>query len=590
MRRLFCFVAIAWSLWCADVAPAKRHRLLFHRLGPAQTGLFVADADGSNEHAVMPANGLDYNASFSADGRWIVFTSERGGSADIYRVHSDGTGLERLTNDPAFDDQATLSPDGKTLAFVSSRGTGKADIWLLDLPSGRYRNLTNHPANFRPAWSPDGKWIAFSSDRDSNAGDLAGRWEHLQSTGIYVMRPDGSGLRRLTPPGGFAGSPKWSKDGRWILYYETDENGSWYLRRNSDKAQSRIASIDVETGLRTVHVDNGVPKLTPGWLADGRIAYVARGVDNEGLDLLSPDGAITHGPRGMIRSPNWSADGKQMVYHRVLMAAKPHRMDPTFSRDSEFDLVLTEPFAAFSPRGDQLVYTSTLDGRDVMNTSIDILNPDGTARRQLFWREGFSAFSPAWSPRGDQIAFSVGRYFRAAGHPPAQVALIRPDGSGYRVIADDGVNNGFPSWSPDGKRIAYKKERQLMILSLEDGKLAVLTSGSHYDNFPQWSPKGDRIAFTSNRDGDFEIYTIKPDGTDIRRLTNTRGNDGHCIWSPDGEWMVFSSSRMGFKDEAPLADNIPQPYGELFVMRADGSGVRQLTDNQWEDATPAWMP
>ncbi|HXN25138.1 MAG TPA: hypothetical protein VOA41_20580 [Candidatus Dormibacteraeota bacterium] len=47
---------------------------------------------------------------------------------------------------------------------------------------------------------------------------------------------------------------------------------------------------------------------------------------------------------------------------------------------------------------------------------------------------------------------------------------------------------------------------------------------------------------------------------------------------------------MGFKDEAPLVYRIPQPYGELFVMRSDGTGVRQLTDNQWEDATPAWMP
>ena len=119
---------------------------------------------------------------------------------------------------------------------------------------------------------------------------------------------------------------------------------------------------------------------------------------------------------------------------------------------------------------------------------------------------------------------------------------------------------------------------------------ALTTPGPQYDNFPQWSPKGDRIAFVSNRDGDFEIYTIKPDGTDLRRLTHSPGNDSHCVWSPDGEWIVFSSARMGYKDERPLSERLPQPYGELFVMRADGSAVRQLTDNQWEDATPAWMP
>jgi Tol biopolymer transport system component len=98
------------------------------------------------------------------------------------------------------------------------------------------------------------------------------------------------------------------------------------------------------------------------------------------------------------------------------------------------------------------------------------------------------------------------------------------------------------------------------------------------------------IAFTSFRDGDFEIYTIRPDGSGIRKLTNTRGNDAHLVWSPDGKWIVFSSSRKGWKEEAMLLDNGPQPYGELFAMREDGSGVRQLTDNQWEDATAAWLP
>ena len=81
---------------------------------------------------LSPDPGWDANASFSMDRQWVVFTSNRQGSADIYRVHPDGRGLERLTDDPAFDDQAALSPDGRQLAFVSTR-TGRAEIWLLDL-------------------------------------------------------------------------------------------------------------------------------------------------------------------------------------------------------------------------------------------------------------------------------------------------------------------------------------------------------------------------------------------------------------------------------------------------------------------------
>ena len=77
--------------------------------------------------------------------------------------------------------------------------------------------------------------------------------------------------------------------------------------------------------------------------------------------------------------------------------------------------------------------------------------------------------------------------------------------------------------------------------------------------------------------GDYEIFTIKPDGTGVKRLTRTPGNDAHMGWSSDGEHIVFTSARMGFKDEV-IYTNAPQPYGELFVMRYDGSEVQQLTD------------
>ena len=95
--------------------------------------------------------------------------------------------------------------------------------------------------------------------------------------------------------------------------------------------------------------------------------------------------------------------------------------------------------------------------------------------------------------------------------------------------------------------------------------------------------------FSRQADGDYEIYAVKADGTGLKRLTHSPGNDAHMAWSPDGEHIVFTSSRMGFKDEVMYTD-APQPYGELFVMRHDGSDVQQLTDNQWEEGTPAWLP
>jgi TolB protein len=117
-----------------------------------------------------------------------------------------------------------------------------------------------------------------------------------------------------------------------------------------------------------------------------------------------------------------------------------------------------------------------------------------------------------------------------------------------------------------------------------------LTNGPNNDNFLAWSPKGDRIAFTTDCDGVYEIYSIRPDGSELRRLTRSPGNDGHLSWSPDGEWIAFASARTGFLDEPLLHPDNGQATGEIFVMRADGSDVRRLTANPWEDATPAWKP
>ena len=74
-----------------------------------------------------------------------------------------------------------------------------------------------------------------------------------------------------------------------------------------------------------------------------------------------------------------------------------------------------------------------------------------------------------------------------------------------------------------------------------------------------------------------------------KRLTPWPGNTAHQGWSPDGQHIVFASTRMGYKDEVLYTD-APQPSGEIFVMRYDGTELEQLTDNQWEEGTPSWQP
>lgn len=517
-----------------------------------------------------------------------MFTSERNGSADIYRVHTDGSHLVRLTDHPAFDDQGSLSPDGRSLAFVSSR-SGQADIWVLDLKTRALHNLTHNPGgDFRPAWSPDGRWIAFSSDRDSKRPKAT--FTTLQTTEIYIIRRDGSGLRRVTRRGAFAGSPTWSADGRRILIYEADvDQVATIVAARRLRGTTQITTIDVATGERRVLTSGPGEKWSPRFRSDDRIPYVSGG-ESGGLEFVSG----TSGARGEFRSPSWSPDGRRMVFHReVDHSWPPHQ--PWHSRDPQYRLVRTGVFPSYSPAGDQLVVNDGTAG--ISHNSILKMDANGSHRVVLLGNSVKSALAPAWSPRGDHIAFAFGTFFPAIlGPSSAAIAVIRTDGSGLTMLTDTTENAGFPSWSPDASQLVYRVARDgrsaLMIVDIVTHASRQLTDGTSNDNSPAWSPRGDRIAFTAKRDGDddYDIYSIRPDGGDLRRLTNSPGNDSHPAWSPDGEWIAFTSARGGFKDEAPLHPFNPQPYGEICVMRADGSDTRVLTDDQFEEGTPTWIP
>lgn len=148
------------------------------------------------------------------------------------------------------------------------------------------------------------------------------------------------------------------------------------------------------------------------------------------------------------------------------------------------------------------------------------------------------------------------------------------------ALGDDG-----PSWSPDGKKIAFSSYRdgaqaEIYVMNADGTNQTRLTDfadEAFHPGHPAWSPDGTRIAFTGTIDGQQEIYVMDRDGTNRIRLTTVAGNDYSPDWSPDGTRIAFVSTR--------------QTGTHLYVMNADGTGQTRLTNNDWgTNYGPSWSP
>jgi len=250
--------------------------------------------------------------------------------------------------------------------------------------------------------------------------------------------------------------------------------------------------------------------------------------------------------------------------------------------------------------------------------------------------------TPTWSPDGRSIAFVSHRYPNG----PAEVYVMKADGSGQRNLTREWGLNVFPIWSPDWRKIVFvsnpcaavrgacggitaiyvmnadgsgkrRLARGVSVRNSWSGQFVNPLSGS-----PAWSPDGRRIAFASDRDGNFEVYVVNADGSGQRNLTRKPGFDSDPVWSPDGRKIAFvrtnsdgdgparghelylmnadgSGQRMLARGRAPAWSpdgrkiafrSARDGNGEVYVVNADGSGLQRLTRNPQSDGGPLWSP
>jgi TolB protein len=229
-----------------------------------------------------------------------------------------------------------------------------------------------------------------------------------------------------------------------------------------------------------------------------------------------------------------------------------------------------------------LAFTSNRDGND----EIVVMNADGSGRVNLTQHAAFDSH-PVWSPDGSRIAFLSDRDGVASGSSVSgrslDVFVMDADGGNLVRLGDftSGNESSSWSWSPDGRYIVLVRHSSpccysdLYIANVSTGAATLFAppGGVRYDFDPIWSPDGTRIAF-DRYEGCSRLFSARVDGSDLRELTPGRCRSVEPQWSAGGgQPIVFRQA------------------GEIFVMAADGSGVRSVSGSpRAGDTAPQWSP
>ena len=474
--------------------------------------------------------GVEKFPSLSPDGTSLAYVSRESGNDDIYLQRVGGHNPINLTKDSADDDtQPAFSPDGSTIAFRSERGGG--GIFVMGATGESVRRLSDFGHN--PSWSPDGKEIVVATEPVENP---------LGRTGISELWTIdvGTGQKRKLFVGD-AVQPSWSPHGDRIAF--------WAIPKTT--AQRDIWTVSSKGGTPVAVTQDAALDWNPIWSADGMFLYFAS--DRGGsmnlwrISIDEKTGKTTGAPQAFttpsLASGHFSIsrDGHEIAYLALNQLASIEKipLDAATGKAGSATPLLRQSGALFSPNvspdGESIVFRSVGGQEDLF-----LVRSDGTGLRKLT-DDPHRDRGPSWSPDGRRIAFysnrDAGKY---------EIWLLSPDGSGLTQLTKTSGRGWFPWWSPDGKRIAYPTGTESVVLDVAAGltrapePLPPFPEPGYWFQVTSWSPDGRSLAgegdvLASAGGGGVVIYSF-----DTRRYERLNKRGTKPIWLRDGRQLLFA--------------------------------------------------